>query len=54
MAKRPQTRIKELRFELAYWQMQRRIELRWAKMSENNIREIAEEMRKYQAQIRKK
>lgn len=37
-----------LKSQIHYWQMQRRIELRWARMSEKKIREIATRMRALQ------
>lgn len=54
MTTKPATRLKALRLELRYWQMQARTELRWLKGSQNKCREIARLMREVQREQREK
>jgi len=47
--KRPETRLRELRAELRYWQGQARFEARCLKASRENCKVIAAKMREVQA-----
>jgi len=47
--KRNKTLIKELRFELRYWQMIARQEARWLKQTRAKCKTVAAKMRKLQA-----
>lgn len=51
--KTPRARLRDLRQELVYWQMQVRTEMRWLAKSRANVKDIARKMRAVQKEIKK-